>query len=118
MLYFLFGVYIILSAGGLVLFKLGSKDLIFNIINGQFNLSFNWYLLSGMVSYMFSFLLWLYIVSQTKISLALPISVGLVNILVLLGAIFILGENVSFLQWIGVIVILVGLLILNMDLFL
>jgi drug/metabolite transporter (DMT)-like permease len=46
-----------------------------------------------------------------KISLAMPISVGLVNILVIIGAILFIGENVTWLQWAGVLIILIGLLV-------
>jgi small multidrug resistance pump len=115
MIYFLFIIYILLSAGGLILFKLGSKDLVVNIINGQINLIFNWYLVCGLISYVVSFILWLYIITQTKLSLSLPISVGLVNICVLIGASLFVGENVSMLQWLGVIIIIIGLIILNLE---
>ncbi|MGI6329236.1 MAG: hypothetical protein ACOXZR_00040 [Bacilli bacterium] len=117
MIYLLFAIYVLLSAGGLILFKLGSKDLIFNVVNGQFNILFNWYLVCGALSYLFSFFIWLYIITQMKISLALPISVGLVNIFVLIGASLIIGETVNVSQWIGVIIIIIGLIVLNFEFF-
>jgi len=116
MMYLLFFIYVLLSAGGLVLFKLGSHDLVFSLAKGIFNISFNWYLICGIISYLFSFLLWLYIVTQMKLSLAMPLSLALVNIAVLLGAIFIVGESVTTLQWVGVLVIIIGLIIMNFGL--
>ncbi|MDD2435450.1 MAG: EamA family transporter [Bacilli bacterium] len=113
MICLLFALYILLSAGGLTLFKIGSKDFVFNIIDNNINLSINWYLIAGILSYISSFFLWLYIITKMKLSIAMPISVGLVNIFVLIGAILFVGENVTWLQWIGVLIILVGLLVTN-----
>ena len=110
-IYILFAVYVLLSAGGLTLFKLGSKDLIFNMVNNHINISLNWYIIAGTLSYISSFILWLYIITKMKISLAMPISVGLVNVLVIIGAILFIGENVTWLQWLGVLIIFIGLLI-------
>ena len=110
---FLFILYVFLSAGGLVLFKLGSKDLHIQLSNSNFSLSGNWFVIIGIIFYLCSFILWLYIVSTTKLSLVLPISIGVVNILVLLGSAMFLKEIISIVQWIGAIIIIFGIFILS-----
>ncbi|MEG0034929.1 MAG: EamA family transporter [Bacilli bacterium] len=110
---FLFLIYVCLSAGGLILFKLGSKDVALNITSQFFSMKFSWLMLLGILCYAGSFVLWLVIVSSLKLSYAMPMSVGLVNLLVLIGSILVLNEKVGMLQWIGTVVIIIGLFIIN-----
>ena len=113
MIVVLFILYVCLSAGGLILFKLGSGDMRVNVTSTIFSIRFSWKMLLGIVCYGCSFLLWLYIVSQMNLSLAMPLSVGLVNLLVLLGSAFFLKEQITVFQWAGVMVIVVGLALIN-----
>ena len=113
MIVVLFILYVCLSAGGLILFKLGAGDMRVNVTSTIFSIRFSWKMLLGIVCYGCSFLLWLYIVSQMNLSLAMPLSVGLVNLLVLLGSAFFLKEQITVFQWAGVMVIVVGLALIN-----
>lgn len=114
MMILLFLLYIILSAGGLILFKLGSKNAMFCLQSSGFTISLSWTILLGIICYGLSFLLWLGIVSALDLSYAMPLSVGLVNVLVLIGSALVLNETISIMQWIGVFVIILGLFIMNM----
>lgn len=109
----MFAIYVCLSAGGLVLFKLGSSSVSAHVGSDGFSFSTSWYMILGILCYAVSFILWLFIVSGTDLSIAMPLSVGIVNILVLLGSKFILNENVSIAKWIGCLVIIIGLFIIN-----
>ena len=113
MIVVLFILYVCLSAGGLILFKLGSGDMRVNVTSTIFSIRFSWQMLLGIVCYGCSFLLWLYIVSQMNLSLAMPLSVGLVNLLVLLGSSFFLKEQITVFQWAGVMAIVIGLALIN-----
>lgn len=113
MIVVLFILYVCLSAGGLILFKLGSGDMSVNVTSTIFSIRFSWKMLLGIVCYGCSFLLWLYIVSQMNLSLAMPLSVGVVNLLVLLGSSFFLKEQITVFQWAGVMVIVIGLALIN-----
>lgn len=95
------------------MFKLGSGDMRVNVTSTIFSIRFSWKMLLGIVCYGCSFLLWLYIVSQMNLSLAMPLSVGLVNLLVLLGSSFFLKEQITAFQWAGVMVIVIGLALIN-----
>lgn len=70
-----------LSAGGLVLFKLGGQDAALQLGRTGFSLTLSWKMLLGIFCYLCSFLLWLVIVSRTQLTFAMPLSVGVVNTL-------------------------------------
>ena len=112
MIFFFFFLYVLLSAGGLILFKLGSQDLNISVSKNLFELKISWLMLLGIVCYACSFLLWLVIVSKLNLSFAMPLSVGLVNTLVLIGSYFVLHETITITQWIGVAVIIFGLFLI------
>lgn len=113
MIILLFIVYVFLSVGGLILFKLGSNGLKLNVNSTGLNMSINWLVICGILFYMCSFVLWLVIVSKMNLSIAMPIQVGVVNILVLIAAAVILKESISIMQWIGTAVVIVGLFLVN-----
>lgn len=112
MIFILFGFYVLLSAGGLILFKLGSRDLNVVVNKNLFELKVSWLMLLGVVCYACSFLLWLVIVSKLNLSLAMPLSVGIVNTLVLVGSCLVLHETITITQWLGVAVIVFGLFLI------
>lgn len=109
----LFAVYALLSAGGLVLFKLGGQGAGLRVDGGGLSLQVGWKLIAGVLCYLCSFLLWLYIVSRTQLTFALPLSVGIVNVLVFLGSAKFLGEQITPLKIAGLAVIVVGLFLLS-----
>ncbi len=110
MIYILFAIYVILSSSGMLLFKYGcNSDLLFSIGSFGMKFSINWIAVTGILCYGLSFILWLYIISQTKITVALPLSVGLINTVVYIASAIIFKENISFFQIIGVFLIVVGI---------
>ena len=104
----MFAVYALLSAGGLILFKMGGQDTASGL-----SLLLSWKMLAGILCYMLSFVLWLLIVSKTQLSFAMPLSVGVVNILVFLGSARYLHEEITPLKMIGLGVIIVGLFLIT-----
>lgn len=109
----LFAVYALLSAGGLVLFKLGGQDAAFQVGKTGFSLALSWKMLLGILCYSCSFLLWLVIVSRTQLTFAMPLSVGIVNTLVFLGSAHFLGERITPLKILGLAVIVLGLFLIS-----
>lgn len=109
----LFAVYALLSAGGLVLFKLGGRDAAFQVGKTGFSLALSWKMLLGILCYLCSFLLWLVIVSRTQLTFAMPLSVGIVNTLVFLGSARFLGERITPLKILGLAVIVLGLFLIS-----
>ena len=109
----LFAVYALLSAGGLVLFKLGGQDAAFQVGKTGFSLALSWKMLLGILCYLCSFLLWLVIVSRTQLTFAMPLSVGVVNTLVFLGSARFLGEEITPTKIAGLVVIVLGLFLIS-----
>lgn len=109
----LFAVYALLSAGGLVLFKLGGRDAALELGRTGFSVSLSWKMLLGIFCYLCSFLLWLVIVSRTQLTFAMPLSVGVVNILVFLGSARFLGEQITPTKILGLAVIVLGLFLIS-----
>jgi drug/metabolite transporter (DMT)-like permease len=61
--------------------------------------------------YMSSFLIWMLILRSTRLSVAFPLS-SLVFVGVLLGSWLGLGEHISWLHWVGVLIIIGGIALL------
>ena len=109
----LFALYVILASSGLVLFKLGSTSNAFiKVLN--FSINFSWKMLLGIFCYGFSFLIWLYIVSKMNLTLAMPLSVALVNTLVIVESCLILKEKITLTQGIGILIVIVGVIIMTL----
>lgn len=67
----------------------------------------------GAVAYGSSFLLWLYILSKTSVSYAYPVTIGLTLAITLLGSVLILGERVTAMQIVGVVVLVVAIVLMS-----
>lgn len=69
--------------------------------------------LIGMVLYVASFALWIYILSVSQASYAFPISIGISVVVTTIGAIYILGERISLLQGVGIGLLVVAISIIS-----
>lgn len=114
MIYILFTIYVLLSSSGLLLFKIGSKDIVFNFIKG-INISINWMSLLGIICYMISFILWLVIVSKVKLTWAFPLSIALVNTIIFIASSIIFKETITITQIMGVILITLGVTLIGVQ---
>ena len=111
----IFALYVLLASSGLILFKLGSTNQNLHISIFSITIEFSWKMIIGMICYAFSFLLWLYIVSKMNLTLAMPLSVALVNTLVVVGSCLILKEKIALVQGIGIFIIILGVSLLVMQ---
>lgn len=110
MMYLLFVLYVIFASSGLVLFKLGSLETSgLNI----FGICVTIKMIIGIICYGISFLLWLYIVSKINLTIAMPLSVALVNTLVVIESSIILKEKLNITQIIGIFIIIIGVSIIT-----
>ncbi|MGC6768411.1 hypothetical protein [Enterococcus sp. LJL51] len=109
----LFFIYVVLSSLGLILFKLGSKDL--NVVFQQqlFSFSMSWIVLAGIFCYLASFLLWLVIVNKSELSYIYPLSIACINIAILVGSHFILNEAIGIKELVGTGVIIIGIILMK-----
>ena len=109
----LFILYVILSSSGLILFKLGSLNP--NLHFGIFGLSIDISIKSiiGIFCYGARFLLWLIIVSRTNLTIAMPLSIALVNTLVIVGSCIFLKEEITLVQGIGIFIVVFGVCVMT-----
>lgn len=107
----LFLLYVTLTVLGLTLFKLGHIEM--SVDASSFGFLMNWKSLLGICCYMLSFIFWLAIVSRGELSFVMPLSAGLVNLAVVFSAYLILHEKILPLQWTGIFVVAIGLVLMN-----
>lgn len=111
MIYLLFIIYVICASSGLVLFKIGTMNQAWSINIFGINITLN--MIFGIICYGISFLLWLYIVSQLNLTFAMPLSVALVNTLVVVESCLVLKEKLTLTQGIGIFIIIVGVIVMT-----
>lgn len=109
-------IYALLSATGLVLLKLGTGNkLDLQVCKEGITISVNYMLIVGMVFYILSFIVSLIIMRTTDLSYFYPLSIGMAYIIVCIMSYWVLGENISKQKLIGMLVILVGVIIMNLQ---
>ena len=109
----LFIIYVILSTSGLILFKLGSSNLTIGLSKSIFSMNIPFLSLMGLLCYLCSFLLWMYLISKSEISFIVPLGVAVTNIAVLIGSYVILKESISGAAIVGTILIIIGVIVMN-----
>lgn len=109
----LFILYVVLASSGLILFKIGSSSASFSLHIFNFNIALSYKMILGILCYGFSFLLWLYIVSNMNLTIAMPLSVALVNTFVVIGSCLVLKEKITLMQGIGIFIVLSGVCIMT-----
>lgn len=97
----------LMLVGGQLLWKAGMKDQEFNTFTNIVRIIFTPYILGGLVIYGVATLLWLYILSKAELSYVYPFT-SIVQIIMLLCAVFIFKEDVHITRWIGVLLITSG----------
>ena len=108
----MFVCYVLLASSGLVLFKMGSSNA--NLTLNLFGITINYSLkmLLGLFCYGFSFILWMLIVSKMNLTIAMPLSVAIVNTLIVVESCLLLKEKINMTQGIGIFVIIIGVCVM------
>lgn len=109
----MFTLYVLLASSGLILFKLGSanNNLTLNIFGLSINYSIK--MILGLLCYGFSFILWMLIVSKMNLTIAMPLSVAIVNTLVVVESCLVLKEKITLTQGIGIFIVIFGVCIMT-----
>ncbi len=97
-----------------VLLKKGVSDLnVINSLSDIFDLNIlmtvvkNSYISIGIVLYIISFFLWIYALTKLDVSVLSPIG-SLIFVIVAILAVFFLGEKVTSIRWMGIILVVAG----------
>lgn len=106
--------YVISTAGGLVLLKLGTSGAGFiNIIDGKITWNISLLTLLGIMTYGISFLLYIVLISKFSLGYIVPLTTALVYILVFTASYFIFKEHFTTIKTLAIIMIVTGVLLLN-----
>lgn len=106
-------IYSMLAVSGMTLIKMGSTSTQIEIIKGMFNAKVSGVFILGCVMYVLSFLTWLSLIKENELSYIFPVANGIVTVTTVLIGMFILNETVRGTQWLGVGLILLGIVIVN-----
>lgn len=108
-------IYVELSVSGLLLLKIGTtKSFSFSLQSGNFNFQFSGILLIGLVLYLLALITSLIAMKTIDLSIFYPVSASLGYILVCLLSYFVLKEQITKEQLMGMIFILIGIVLMNL----
>lgn len=110
----LIAVYIILTIGGVVLFKLGTqKDFLVSVATGVFTLKISLLSIIGLVCYLCSFFMYMFLISKFDLTYIVPVTTGIVQVATFVLAIIIFKESVTVSKVVATGLILIGVILLN-----
>ena len=113
MQYLLLGLYLLFTTSGLIFMKLGNNAGTIAINQGTLNFTINLVSMLGLFLYIISFLLFTKIVTSYDLSYILPILTGITQILSLIAALIIFKEHVTIKGFVGIALIIIGIIIMN-----
>lgn len=108
---FFISTYVILTSGALITIKLGSQAgrKAFSLLG----FDFNYWLVSGVLMYGISFLIYIYLISKYDLGIIIPLLAAFVYILVFVSSYFILHEQFTILKIVAIVLILLGVILLG-----
>jgi multidrug transporter EmrE-like cation transporter len=106
----LIGLYVCLNSIGQLLIKMGTLEI--GEITGLLKL-LNLKLLSGIFLFGLSFLTWIYILFKANLSYAFPFAVGLGYVAVIVLALIVLEESITFIQAAGMVLVGAGIILIS-----
>ena len=112
MKYILITIYIALTTGGLFCMKSGGDSLSLALKNG-FTLKIGYITALGFLLYICSFLLWQKLLATYDLSYIVPITTGIVQIIILTFSYFIFKENISLVNLIGIALVIAGVILIS-----
>lgn len=106
-------IYAIIGSLGMVLIRLGGLKSNVTFVQGNINLNISTIFIIGFLLYCISFLLWLIILQKFNLTYISPIAYGITFITTSIFSYFLLGEIISGIQYFGVILIILGVIIIS-----
>ncbi len=107
--------YALLSSAALLLMKTGLSYQAFHVQwRPHFLITLPYSLVMGVGLYVFSFLMWLIIIRNTPVVVAYPLSVGLIQLFLLLGSTGFFHTRISVYTLLGSLLILAGIILLSL----
>lgn len=108
--------YVLATSLGLIFVKLGTSDgLPVKLVDGRLSFNINFYVVSGIVLYAASFLLYIYLISRNDLGYIIPVTTALVYTLIFLGSFFIFHESFTVVKVAAIALIMAGVILLNLQ---
>jgi multidrug transporter EmrE-like cation transporter len=106
--------YVITTSLALIFLKLGSSNgLPIILTDNKLSFNFSWYVISGVVLYGISFIIYLYLISSYDLGYIVPLLTALVYIIIFSASFIIFKESFTVLKITGIAFIIAGLILLN-----
>lgn len=109
----LLAAYAITSSAAVLLLRKGLPQAVDAFRNREFAHGLSLYMTGGALLYAVSFVFWLLILARTYVTIAFPLALAIATTLTVSGAVAFLGEKLSPVRALGIVVILVGILLLG-----
>jgi drug/metabolite transporter (DMT)-like permease len=107
--------YVLATASALILIKLGTKTgAPIRYVDGKLAFNITLASISGIALYGVSFVLYIFLVSKNALGYIVPLTTGLVYVVVFFGSATFLHEHFSTLKVLGIVVILSGVALLQL----
>jgi len=106
--------YMLLSVSGIVLVKAGAGATMLGFSGGILQMRAGWQTIAGLCCYVASFLMLMGILGQYDLSYIVPLTTGIIQILILLAAVFFFRERISILNLVGIFVVIAGVILMNL----
>lgn len=107
--YLILAIYILASSLGMVLIKKGGSSSKFVINKSDLGIQISWIFILGIMLYILSFLLWIYILQQFQLTYISPVAYGLSFIFIALFSYLILKSPISKIQIVSALLIISGI---------
>lgn len=104
-------VYLLTSSLGMVLIKKGGIDVKASILNDKMDISITWIFLIGVILFVMSFFLWIYVLQFFSLTYISPVAYGLAYILITFFSIVFLGEKFNIKLFLSGVIILFGIIL-------
>lgn len=101
-------IYVLTSAFGMVFMKKGGADTGLSMGNGKIQIQASWMILCGIAFYLFSFILWMFILQLFNLTYISPVAYGMTYVFIIVFSHMFLREGIQKEQLIGVFFIIAG----------
>lgn len=107
-------IYVLASSLGMILIKKGGAESKLLFTNHNFECAISWVAIVGIILYVISFLIWIYILNAFTLTYISPIAYGLVYISIAIFSYYILGVALTKAEIVGAFFIITGIFIANL----
>lgn len=108
-------VYALASSFGMVLIKKAGSDTGISITEGKLSISVTGLFVLGLMLYMVSFVLWIYVINMFSLTYISPVVYGGVYILITILSVFLLGESFNIRLLLSSFLIIAGIILASIS---